>query len=213
MAVKPLLVCGVAGGSASGKSTVVKKIISAFPPTTVALLDQDSYYADLSELTFEQRKVFNFDHPDAFDTELLLSHIEKLLNGEPIEKPIYSFEQYTRTNQTTKIEPAPVILIEGILVLWFKELREKMHIRIFVDTPDDIRLIRRIERDVQHRGRSVQDVIDQYRRAVRPMHISFCEPTKQFADIIIPEGGFNEVAINLIIESIKGKLIKAGKED
>ena len=200
------LVCGIAGGSASGKTTVMRKVLAAFPPHHVALLDQDSYYVDLSDIGIEERRLFNFDHPDAFDTELLAGHIEALRNGQAVAKPIYSYQDYNRTDRTLTVAPAPLIIVEGLLVLWSARLRRLMDIKIFVDTPDDIRLIRRIERDVQERGRDLRSVISQYLRTVRPMHSSFCEPSKQFADIIVPQGGHNEVAINMVTESLASRL-------
>ena len=209
---KPLLVCGIAGGSASGKTTVVRKIVDAFPPSTVSLLDQDSYYVELSDMPLEERRHFNYDHPAAFDTDLLMQHVWQIKKGEAINKPVYSFEEYNRTARTTLIEPAPIVIIEGIMALWDDRLRSLMDIKLYVDSPDDIRLLRRIERDVEHRGRSLASVREQYYQTVRPMHISFVEPTKQFADIIIPEGGFNDVAISMVIDALQSRLVAAGRK-
>ena len=209
---KPLLVCGIAGGSASGKTTVVRKIVDAFPPSTVSLLDQDSYYVELNDMPLEERRHFNYDHPAAFDTDLLMQHVWQIKKGEAIHKPVYSFGDYNRTTRTTRIEPAPIVIIEGIMALWDDRLRSLMDIKLYVDSPDDIRLLRRIERDVEHRGRSLASVREQYYQTVRPMHISFVEPTKQFADIIIPEGGFNDVAISMVIDALQSRLVAAGRK-
>jgi len=209
---KPLLVCGIAGGSASGKTTVVRKIVDAFPPSTVSLLDQDSYYVELSDMPIEERRHFNFDHPAAFDTDLLMQHVWQIRKGEAINKPVYSFADYNRTDKVTIIEPAPIVIIEGIMALWDERLRSLMDIKLYVDSADDIRLLRRIERDVENRGRTLASVRDQYYQTVRPMHISFVEPTKQFADIIIPEGGFNDVAISMVIDALQSRLVAAGRK-
>jgi uridine kinase len=167
------------------------------------MIEQDSYYKDQSLLSFEERIKTNYDHPDAFDTELLLKHIISLLNGETIEKPIYDFEVHNRSTETVTVYPRDIIIIEGILILQEKELRDLLNIKIFVDTDADVRIIRRLLRDLSERGRSVDSVINQYLNVVRPMHQQFIEPTKRYADIIIPEGGHNRVAIDVIVANIK----------
>ncbi len=200
------LICGIAGGSASGKTTVVSKIIESLPDGSVSLLDMDSYYADLSDVPFEQRARRNFDHPDSFDIDLMVAHLELLKRGQAVNKPVYSFKEHNRTNETASVKSSPVIIVEGLLALWFEPIRKKLDIKIFVDTPDDIRLIRRVARDVKERGRSLDSVIDQYLNTVRPMHHTFCEPTKRYADVIIPEGGSNEVAIKMVTQAVNARI-------
>ncbi len=201
----PLLV-GIAGGTGSGKSTVVQRIIAAMGPAGVVCLDQDSYYRDNSHIPLDGRRQINFDHPDSLDFVLLLQHMRTLRAGEAIEKPVYSFTQSVRLKQTTRIPPAPVIVVEGILVLAIPELRDHLDIKIFVDAEDDVRLIRRIERDTDQRGRSLHSVLEQYQRTVRPMHLTFVEPSKRYADVIIPRGGHNDVAINMVIATLRERL-------
>src|SRR5690606_35223363 len=167
------VVIGIAGGSGSGKSTVIRRIVDAFGPERLVLLDHDAYYRDLSHLSFEERVAFNFDHPDALETPLMRAHLDRLLVGEPIEKPVYNFKTHTREAATVRVVPRPVIVVEGILVLAEPLLVERMDIRLFVDTADDIRLVRRIRRDMQERGRSIESILDQYERTVRPMHLEF----------------------------------------
>lgn len=200
------VVIGIAGGSGSGKSTVLRRVVQAFGPRRIAVLDHDSYYYDLSHLPAEQRAGFNFDHPDALETGLMRAHLDRLLQGDGIDKPVYDFSTHSRTDRTTRIEPRPVIIIEGILVLAEPLLRERMDIKIFVDTADDIRLMRRIRRDLDERGRSIQSVLDQYEQTVRPMHIEFVEPSKRMADVIIPRGGHNRVAIEMVLARIDALL-------
>ncbi|MEM1271899.1 MAG: uridine kinase [Bacteroidota bacterium] len=193
---------GMAGGSGSGKSTVQRKILGAFGPDQISLLDHDSYYRDLSHLPPEKRAGFNFDHPDALETELMVRHLDALIRGFPIEKPTYDFAAHARKEETETVHPRRVIMVEGILVLAEEELRERMDIRIFVDAPDDIRLMRRIRRDLQERGRSIDSILKQYQEFVRPMHIEFVEPSKRTADIIIPRGGKNRVALEMVLARI-----------
>jgi uridine kinase len=199
---KPLVV-GIAGGTGSGKTTVAKKIINAVGRENVALLDQDSYYRDLSYLDIEERRENNFDHPDSIEFELMKEQIMQLQNGQGVSRPVYSFATSTRTSETIPVQPAEVLIVEGILVLWDKSIRELMDIKIFVETEDDIRIIRRLSRDVKERGRSLQHVIDQYLDTVRPMHLTFVEPSKRYADLIIPEGGKNQVAISMVVATLK----------
>lgn len=207
------MLVGIAGGTGSGKSTVARRIAGSFE-SGVMTMDMDSYYRDLSHMTLEERRDVNFDHPDAFDAELFVDHLETLKRGETIEKPIYSFAQSVRESHTQTVHPSPIILVEGILVLGMSEVREVLDARIFVDTDDDIRIIRRIERDVTERGRSLESVIQQYVTTVRPMHLSFVEPTKRYADIVIPHGGNNDVAIRMVVSDLKARLdaITSGAE-
>lgn len=194
---KPALVLGVAGGSGSGKTTVVREVSRAVGDA-VAVLEHDAYYCDQRHLSFEDRLLTNYDHPFAFDTDLYIEHAQELIGGRAVDKPVYSFETYTRTSEIVRVQPAAVLVLEGILVLEDVRLRQLMDIKVFVDTDADVRFIRRLTRDVENRGRSLQSVVDQYLNVVRPMHLQFVEPTKRYADIIIPEGGFNRVAIDLL---------------
>lgn len=196
-------VIGIAGGSASGKTTVTRKILEALSGQAIALLDQDAYYRDLGHLPLAERRAFNFDHPDAFDNALMADHIARLQQGQAVEKPVYSFQQYTRLPGTVPVPPGEVVIVEGILVLAIPELRERMSIRIFVEADDDIRFIRRLERDVRERGRDIQAVIDQYLGTVRPMHHTFVEPSKRYADVIIPSAGPNDAAIAMVISALR----------
>lgn len=198
---KPLII-GVSGGSGSGKTTIAQRLITELPQESIALLQMDSYYKQL-DLPYEQRKQQNFDHPLSFDTDLLVADLKKLRAFQSIEVPIYDFVDSNRTNQTRHQEPADVIVLEGILTLYEKDLRDLMDIKVFVDTDDDIRLIRRIKRDVEERGYTLDTVFTQYLDHVRPMYQQFIEPTKRFANVIIPEGGANEVAIDLLTSKIK----------
>ncbi len=200
--MKHPVVIGIAGGSGSGKSTVLRRIIDAFGPERIAVLEHDAYYRPLNELPLEARGDVNFDHPDALETELMVRHLDVLLAGHPAEQPSYDFKTHTRQSETLRIEPRPVVIVEGILVLAETALVQRMDIKIFVDTADDVRLLRRIRRDLRERGRSVESVLDQYERTVRPMHIEFVEPSKRAADIIIPRGGHNRVAIEMVIARI-----------
>jgi uridine kinase len=200
------VVIGIAGGSGSGKTTVLRRIIRAFGADPIAVLDHDAYYHDLSHLSPEERAQFNFDHPDALETDLMRTHLDRLIEGKAVEKPVYDFTTHTRSDDTETVEPRPVIIIEGILVLAESLLEERMDIKIYVDAADDIRLMRRIRRDIQERGRSIEGILRQYERTVRPMHLEFVEPSKRAADIIIPRGGHNRVAIQMIMSRIRDLL-------
>ncbi len=198
-------IIGVAGGSGSGKSTVTEHIIHAIGRENVAVIVQDNYYKDLSHISLEQRKKINFDHPDAFDWELMIKHLNDLHAGVPINMPVYNFAEYTRSNETTLIPPTDVIVFEGIFALAEKDLRDLMSLRIFVDTASDIRFIRRLKRDTEERGRTVESVIQQYMEFVRPMHKKFVDPTKRYAHIIIPHGA-NKAALEMIVARINAAL-------
>ncbi|GAA3321262.1 uridine kinase [Ectobacillus funiculus] len=196
---KPIVI-GIAGGSGSGKTSVTKSIfLTLFRGHSILMLEQDYYYKDQSHLPFEERLRTNYDHPLAFDNDLLIEHIKHLQRYEPIEKPVYDYKMHTRSNETVLVEPKDVIILEGILVLEDKRLRDLMDIKLFVDTDADIRVLRRMQRDIQERGRTMESVIEQYVNVVRPMHNQFIEPSKRYADIIVPEGGQNHVAIDLMV--------------
>ena len=199
-----MTIIGIAGGTGSGKTTVVRRIAKALPPHCAAVIPLDSYYNDTSDLTPEERKAINFDHPDAFDWKLLTEHIKRLKNGEAIEQPTYSYIESNRQKETIHVEPKPVIIIEGIMTLHYKKLRDMMDLKIFVDTDSDVRLIRNIRRDVVERGRTVDMVLDRYEKVLKPMHEQFIEPTKKLADLIVPWGGDNRTGINILRTYIEG---------
>ena len=196
------IVIGVTGGSGSGKTSVSRAILDKFTEVSILLLEQDFYYKDQSELPFEELLKTNYDHPFAFDTDLFIKDLQKLIQYESIEQPVYDYSKHTRSDQVIHREPKEVIIVEGILILEDKRLRDLMDIKVYVDTDDDIRIIRRIKRDMESRGRTLDSVIHQYLTVVKPMHQQFIEPTKKFADIIIPEGGQNQVAIDLMTTKI-----------
>ena len=197
------VIIGIAGGTASGKTTVAKKIYAqSLDQGTVVMIKIDDYYQDLSHLTLPERKLVNFDHPNAYDVELLISHLNALKNNETIQKPTYDFVLHNRSEIVETIKPANVIIVEGIMIFAIPELREMFNIKVFVDTPDDVRFIRRLKRDTTERGRSMESVINQYLNTVRPMHQMFVEPSKQYADLIVPEGGQNIVAIDVLVSKI-----------
>lgn len=202
-------VIGVAGGTGSGKSTVSEALVSAVGRGQVVLLNMDHYYLDQSHLTFEERADLNYDHPAAFDLELYLDHIQRLVSGQEVPMPQYSFTQHLRTSETVKVKPAPVVVLEGILVLLDERLRRLMDLKVFVDTDPDVRFIRRLQRDIAERGRSVESVVGQYLQKVRPMHLSFVEPSKRYADVIIPHGGKNSAALAMLSARVEG-LVSAG---
>ena len=193
-----MIIIGIAGGTGSGKTTVVRKIVNSLAPGEVVLLPQDSYYKDSSHVPAELRQQINFDHPDAFDWPLLLQHIQMLKEGKSIEQPVYHYQTSSRLAETIHVEPRPVIIIEGILALCDPDLRNMMDLKIFVDADPDERLIRVIQRDVVERGRTAEAVMERYTRVLKPMHQQFIEPTKRYADLIIPEGGNNEIAIHIL---------------
>jgi uridine kinase len=201
-----MLIIGIAGGSGSGKTTVVKKIIKSLPPDSVAIISQDAYYRDNGNLSVEERTKINFDHPSSIEFSLLVDHIEMLREGNTIGMPIYSYVTCARAKETIPIEPKKVIIIEGILILTNPRLRKKLNIKVFVDADSDDRLMRIIWRDIEERGRSFREVLDHYERFVKPMHLLFIEPNKRYADIIIPQGGKNQIAIDILTSRIKEKL-------
>lgn len=200
------VVLGIAGGTGSGKTTVARSIIDRIGQTRVAYLEHDSYYRDLSHLTAEERQQVNFDHPDAFDTPLMIDHIQRLLDGVSVQKPVYSYTESVRTEMTERVDPRPLIVIEGILALENPALRALMDVKIFVDTDDDIRLLRRLRRDTVARGRSVDHVLAQYESTVRPMHLAFVMPSRRQADVVIPRGGHNRVAITMVADALVRRL-------
>ncbi len=193
------MVVGIAGGSGSGKTTLVEAIVDGMAPVSVVRLEQDSYYRDQPTLSFAEREMINYDHPNALDNELLVDDIRALVRGTAVEKPVYDFAQHQRTGQRQRVEPAPVVLVDGILVLESPELRGLLDLKLFVDTDPDVRVIRRIVRDLRERGRTLDSVVTQYLETVRPMHLQFVEPSKRHADVIIPEGGLNAVAAGMVI--------------
>lgn len=201
---KDITIIGIAGGTGSGKTTVVKKIIAALPKDSVAVVPLDSYYNDTTALTEEERKAINFDHPDAFDWKLLIKQVNELRDGNAVEQPTYSYLISNRLPETIHVEPKPVIIIEGIMTLLNKRLREMMDLKIFVDCDSDERLIRNIQRDTIDRGRTVSMVMERYQQVLKPMHDQFIEPTKRFADLIIPEGGHNVKGVGILYKYIEG---------
>jgi uridine kinase len=203
------MIIGISGGTGSGKTTVAQKIISSVGSDRVVYLQQDAYYRNLGDMPLELRHRVNFDHPDAFDTELMINHLEALRAGESIEQPVYDYATHLRRKETLHVESRSVIIIEGILVFVDPDLRALMDMKIFVDTDADLRFIRRLDRDVHERSRTVESVIKQYLTTVRPMHLQFVEPSKRYADLIIPEGGFNDVGIDLITEKIRTILARS----
>ena len=192
------ILIGIAGGTGSGKSSVARALTSEFGEQEVALIEQDSYYKDISHLTFEERSLLNFDHPNSIDFTLMKQHLQLMLSGETVNIPKYDFTQHMRLKETSIINPHHIIILEGIFVLYDDEIRDMMDIKLYVDTPDDIRVLRRVKRDINKRGRSFQSVMEQYNETVRPMYIQFVEPTKKYADIIVPEGGQNKVAVDIL---------------
>lgn len=197
------MVIGIAGGTGSGKTTVVKKIIKQLPAGEVSVISQDNYYNNNSHLTMEERNEINYDHPNSVDFELLIQHLTRLKKGISIDQPVYSYKEHNRLKDVKQTRATKVIVVEGILIFAIKELRDLFDVKIFVDTPDDERLIRRIRRDIQERGRDIEEVLNRYETTLRPMHRQFIEPYKKYADIIVPEGGNNSVAIGVITRTIK----------
>jgi uridine kinase len=204
--MRPLII-GIAGGSGSGKSTVARKVADALREASVAFIDMDAYYRNFAHLPLEERRRINWDHPDAFDLELFLAHLTRLAAGEAIDKPIYDFVTHTRAPRTERVEPADVIVIDGILLFVEERVRELCDVKVFVDTDADIRLIRRLRRDTRERGRPLEEILEQYLSTVQPMHLQFVEPSKRYADVIVPRGGHNAVAIEMIVAKIQRRLL------
>jgi uridine kinase len=200
----PPIVIGVAGGSGSGKTTVVRRIVDALGDEQVTVLEHDRYYRDRNDLRLEERAALNYDHPDSLETDLLVRHLHELRAGRPIEAPLYDFARYVRHAATESVAARRAIIVEGILIYTDAALRGLMDVKVFVDTDDDTRFIRRLQRDISERGRTVQSVIDQYLATVKPMHLEFVEPSKRYADIIVPQGGHNAVAIDMLLTLIRG---------
>jgi len=206
MAFLKSLVIGIAGGSGSGKTTVAQELLQRVGPDKIAYLQHDSYYKDLSGLPPAQRTSINFDHPNSLDSDLLIEHIKGLLNNQPAEVPIYDFATHSRTDQRFTVQPRRVIVVEGILIFTESSLRNLFDLKIFVDTDSDLRFIRRLERDITERGRTMESVIRQYLATVRPMHMEFVEPSKRYADVIIPEGGYNTAAVDMVVARVESLL-------
>ncbi len=202
------LVIGIAGGTGSGKTTVANVILERVGKNHIAYLPHDAYYRELSDLPPDQKAAVNFDHPDSLETELMIKHIHELKNGQSVELPIYDFSTHSRTGETIRVKPARVIIVEGILIFVEPELRKLFDVKLFVDTDADVRFIRRLQRDISERGRTTEMVIHQYLTTVRPMHLEFAEPSKRYANVIIPEGGLNAVAMDMVIARIKALLNK-----
>lgn len=205
MAQKPLVI-GVTGGSGSGKTTVSRELVARIPDNSAILLQQDAYYRDQSEKPFEERVKTNYDHPDSFETDLFVADLERLLARGAIDKPVYDYEQHTRSSDVIHVMPADVIIVDGVLLFNDKRVRDLLDLKVYVDTDDDIRFLRRLERDIEERGRTVRGVIEQYLATVKPMYHQFVEPTKRYANIIVPEGGQNKVAIDMITNQILAML-------
>ena len=203
------LIIGICGGTGSGKTTVANRILESVSASEVVFIQQDSYYRNITDLPVDYRHIANFDHPDALDNDLLVNHVRRLKAGEAVELPLYDFKTSTRMNETRHVESKPIVIVEGILIFADPRLLEQMDIKVFVDTPDDIRFIRRLRRDLAERGRTVESVIEQYVATVRPMHQQFVEPSKRHADVIIPEGGHNLVSIDLLSGKIRERLASA----
>jgi uridine kinase len=203
------LIIGICGGTGSGKTTVANRILESVSADEVVFIQQDSYYRNINDLPLDYRNIANFDHPDALDNDLLVNHVRRLKAGEGVELPLYDFKTSTRMNETRRVESKPIVIVEGILIFSDPRLLEQMDIKVFVDTPDDVRFIRRLRRDLAERGRTVESVIEQYIATVRPMHQQFVEPSKRHADVIIPEGGHNLVSIDLLSGKIRERLASA----
>jgi uridine kinase len=202
---KPLVI-GIAGGTGSGKSTVARKVAEALTTCSVAFIDMDAYYRNFAHLPMAERRRVNWDHPDAFDVDLLVAHLDRLAGGEAIEKPVYDFVEHVRSEQTAAVAPADVVVIDGILLFVDERVRERCDVKVYVDADADVRLIRRLRRDMTHRGRPFDEILEQYLTSVRPMHLQFVEPSKRYADVIVPRGGHNTVAIEMIVAKIQRRL-------
>jgi uridine kinase len=208
MTAQPLII-GIAGGSGSGKSTVARNVIKALSGGSMCAIDMDGYYRNFAHLPMEERKAVNWDHPDAFDWELLIDHLTRLSRREAIDKPVYDFVTHTRRAEASRVEPTDVVVVDGILLFVEERVRELCDVKVFVDADADIRLVRRIKRDVAKRGRSIEEILDQYLTTVQPMHLQFVEPSKRYADIIVPRGGHNPVAVDMLVARIQGRLVAA----
>lgn len=206
--MKNCILIGVAGGSGSGKTTVAHNLVKAFKSEDAVLVEQDAYYKELTNLTIEEKAAVNFDHPNSIEFDLLREHLTKLINGEAIDRPIYDFTTHSRKEGCVKIQPSKIIIVEGILIFAVPEIRELFDVKIFVDTDADEMILRRIERDMTERGRSFESVKNQYLKTVKPMYLEFCEPSKRYADVIIPRGGENKVAIGMVTSNLKRFLQK-----
>ncbi|MCA9916996.1 MAG: uridine kinase [Anaerolineales bacterium] len=200
------IVFGVAGGTASGKTTVARAILESVGASQIAYMPHDAYYRDQPKLSFEERSQQNYDHPNSLETKLMVKHIKQLLEGEAVKVPVYDFTSHRRTEKTVLVEPSPIILVDGILIFTKRRLRELMDIKVYVDTDSDVRFIRRLQRDMDERGRSLPSVVTQYLETVRPMHLKFVEPSKRFADVIIPNGGLNKVAMEMVVSRLHALL-------
>lgn len=206
------MIIGICGGTGSGKTTIARKIVEAVGKSNVVLVEQDSYYRNLSDMPLDERHQANFDHPDSIDSEMLMNHLKRLKSGQSIEMPIYDFVTHTRGEKTEHIDTKPVVIVEGILIFAEPRILDLLDVRIFVDTPDDVRLIRRLRRDINERGRSFEQTLWQYEHTIRPMHFEFVEPSKRYADIILPEGGNSAVSVEFLCGLVREKLYKEQKE-
>lgn len=202
------MIIGICGGTGSGKTTIARRIVESVGAENVVLVEQDSYYRNLSDMPLDERHHANFDHPDSIDSDLLVNHLKRLRNGQPIEMPLYDFVSHTRQEESETILPKPVVIVEGILIFAESAVLDLLDVRVFVDTPDDVRLIRRLRRDVQERGRSFERTLWQYEHTIRPMHFEFVEPSKRHADIIIPEGGNPDISTEFLCGLVREKLLK-----
>jgi uridine kinase len=210
--IRPVIL-GVAGGSGSGKTTVVRAITRRLGPDQVAVIHHDSYYRDASHLSPGDRSAINYDHPDSLETELLVRHLAELRQGRTVAVPVYDFAEHSRLQRREHVQPRKVVIVDGLLILWDRELRALMDIKVFVDTDADLRFIRRLERDIRERGRSAESVVQQYMRTVRPMHLEFVEPSKRYADVILPEGGHNQVGVDMLVTTVRSILRGDGGDD
>jgi len=206
------MIIGICGGTGSGKTTIARKIVQSVGRHNVVLVEQDSYYRNLADMPLDERHQANFDHPDSIDSDMLVNHIKRLKQGQPIEMPVYDYKTHTRSDESEHIDPKPVVLVEGILIFAESRVLELLDFRIFVDTPDDVRLIRRLRRDITERGRSFEQTLWQYEHTIRPMHFEFVEPSKRYADIILPEGGNSEVTSEFVCSMVREKLYNEQKE-
>lgn len=204
------MIIGICGGTGSGKTTIARAIVDAVGSENVVLVEQDSYYRNLADMPLDDRHHANFDHPDAIDSDLLVNHVKRLKLGQPIDMPIYDMVTHTRSDRVDVIEPRPVVIVEGILIFAEPRILELLDVRVFVDTPDDVRLIRRLRRDINERGRTFERTLDQYEKTIRPMHFEFVEPSKRFADVIIPEGGQTDTSVSMLCSLVREKLKAQG---